>query len=575
MRPIDRLARRAARSTGAVLVAVCASSCDAVKVLTDSVATVEIAGVPESLAVGAVSTLSAVARSAGGKALEDKDVQWASRDTAIVQVDGFGNVRARVPGTARIIAVSEDKLKEITIVVPQGPAVAFNTFVTDDLSVNDDADEFTFTAGAGQLVNVFLQGLSGASAHQFRLRLIGPGGNVLDSLASRGNDAGERAQALRWRALPEQGTYRVRIDANLGADPGGYKFMVESVNPAPETAPAAVTPGTPVTAESLSPGDIDTFTFNGTLNEEISVLFLAKSGKSEDVLKLFVYAPTGSEMVFIHSNGDYTAFQPSGRMRLEQTGTYTVRVEGEALTDGGAYEFRVLRINRAPEAGLIPVTPNAQVGEAISPPGDVDEFTLRLTSVQELNVYLQPTTVASTDTVVLRVLDAAGTTLSSVTAIGRPAALETRAISHLGLYAATFRIQVEGGKSTQGAYRFLVRPINLAPERAAAAYSMGAIVSTDSISPVGDVDQYTFRGTAGHRIGISFRATSGSSNDVLRLRLVLPTGGEHVFVQATGSQNEQNFTTTLPQTGDYRIRIQGVNSSDDGGPYRFQLVRIP
>jgi hypothetical protein len=553
-----------------------AASCERSVVLTPRVGSLEVVDTPASLPVGETVVLNAVVRDASGERLDDKKVYWGAVDTTIVRVDSLtGMARARAPGATKIVASSEDKHKLIDIVVPHGPFIALDSIVNDELGPTDDADEFRFVTPPGQQVNVLLRGLSGSATHKFRLRLIGPGGNLIDSITSRGNDLELRLQAIKWLPLAQGGEYRVRVDGNLGADKGTYQFMVQSIDPEPETARAEIAPGTVVANESLSPGDIDNFKFAGTVGQEISILFRARSGMARDALRLRLLAPNGGEVVFVQSNGDYPTSQPSGRLQFTQGGNYIVRVQGVDAEDQGAYQFQVVNINRGPEQAAVTVLGDSVVsGETIGPMGDVDEFLFTAATNQEVNVYLQSRTGLLADTMVLRVLGPTNARLDSVRSIANALTLEGQAISHLKLSAATYRLQVEGSKHTEGGYKFIVRPINLAPEVAPAAYSLGSSVTSERISPVGDVDQFTFFGTKGAVLRITFQATSRSSSDELGLYLLLPNGTQHVFLPATGAQTEQILNTTLPEPGNYLIRIQGMNSSNDAGPYRFQVTKM-
>ena len=99
---------------------------------------------------------------------------------------------------------------KIDVVVPDGPRISLDNVVSDTLSMEDNVDEFTFAGTAGQEINVLLKGHSGVAGHRFRLRLLGPGGIVLDSVTSAGADSVLRRQAIKWRRLTGAGIYRLR-----------------------------------------------------------------------------------------------------------------------------------------------------------------------------------------------------------------------------------------------------------------------------------------------------------------------------------------------------------------------------
>jgi len=97
---------------------------------------------------------------------------------------------------------------------------------------------------------------------------------------------------------------------------------------------------------------------------------------------------------------------------------------------------------------------------------------------------------------------------------------------------------------------------------------------TEAISPVGDVDEYHFNANKGDSVGVTFRATSGSGDNVLRLSLLRGDRTPVFSIEAAGGQPDQSKALKLPQSDNYIIRVQGVNSTDDGGSYRFQVVKL-
>lgn len=571
------LARRSGLSSSLMILTVLAA-CDPGSIrLTPHVESVRLTAAPDTVQVGERAEFRAQVLDPSEHPLSGKPVYWGSSDPTILQIDSMtGVARARAPGRVQVAASSEDKYAEATVEVPAGPTIPLGTTKMDELSADDDVDEFTFNGNAGQEFNVMLQGNSGVAAHRFRLRLLSPGRSVIDSVISTGNDPGLRAQAIKWLPLPQSGLYTVRIDGNLGAERGSYRVLVEAINRAPEKAAATLTIPVSVTGESLTPGDVDTYTFSGTAGQEISVTFSASMGSGADALKLSVITPTAGNLVFVQYNRDYTRSQGSGRLLL-QAGTYTVRVQGAAdAEDQGDYNFQISIISRAPEVAASAVSLGTVVtNEQIAPLGDFDEFTVAIPSTtQEVNVYLQAPGGLAGDSLLLRVLSPAGARLDSVTSTGNNTDLYGQAISHLKVGTGTYRLQVEGGRNTRGTYKFQVRHINLAPERVlSSTVTYGTLLTTEDISPVGDVDQFKLHVPGNDRVAFSFQATSGKGADVLQLSVISPTDGELFYLKPTGDQPGQTETRTLPP-GDYVIRVQGVNSTDDSGSYRLQVVKM-
>jgi hypothetical protein len=561
-----------------VILAALGAACDPGSIrLTPRVESVRLTAAPDTVEVGERAEFQAQVLDPSEHPLSGKRVYWGSSDTTVLQIDPVtGVARARAPGRVQIAASSEDKYAEATVEIPAGPTISFGTTMMDQLSANDDVDEFTFNGNAGQEFNVMLQGNSGVAAHRFRLRLLGPGRSVIDSVISNGNDPGLRAQAIKWLPLPQNGLYTVRIDGNTGGEQGSYRVLVEAINRAPEKAAATLTLPVSVTGESLTPGDVDIYTFSGTAGQEISATFSSSMGSGADALKLSVITPTAGELVFVQYNRDYTRSQGTGRRLLTQTGTYTIRVQGAAdAEDQGDYNFQISIISRAPEVAAPGVALGTVVAnEQIAPLGDFDEFTLAVPSTtQEVNVYLQAPVGPSGDSLLLRVLSPAGARVDSVTSTGNNTDLYGQAISHLKVGTGTYRLQVEGGRNTRGTYKFQVRPINLAPEHVSSTVTYGTLLTAEDISPVGDVDQFNLDVPVSATVTFSFQATSGKGADVLRLTVIPPTGGELFYLQPTGDQPGQSATRNL-NPGKYVIRVEGVNSTDDSGFYRLQVVKV-
>jgi len=530
---------------------------------------------------------------AGSGFVRTSRVRWNGSDRPTVFVSSsrlevtLTPTDLRNPGVAEVTVFTPPPGGGITPGTPfriQGAgSIAVNTVISDEISPVGDMDEFTFLGSAREEFNVYFQAMNGTSSDRFELQVLDPRGNVIGEVDSSGDDETLLGQA-DWMRLPQNGAYRVRVEGAQGDEVGPYRFLVERIDLAPERAAPEITVGTVVTGEEVTPGDVDLFTFAGISGQERVLFFQAMSGSSADQLYLSLLAPSGDRVFYMLSEGnDYTLEgQASGRFQLAQTGTYTVRVEGSYHSDQGPYRFHIVPIDREPERIEPSITPGTPVsGEDIAPPGDLDQFTFTGALRQEVNVYLQFTNGASSDRMELRVLSPTGTVLADLTSDGDDRTLQGQAISRLRLpQAGTYRIQVEGAWSTtQGAYTFLVRPIDLEPEHMSSPeVSLGTIVTGEDIFPIGDVDHFTFFGTAGQAVNLYFQATSGSAYDELYLFLLSPGGDELKSIYSNGDdfllEGQSSGRITLPQTGTYVVRVRGENSSNDGGTYRFQIVGL-
>lgn len=150
----------------------------------------------------------------------------------------------------------------------------------------------------------------------------------------------------------------------------------------------------------LVKGETDTLTFQGREGQDVIVFFQVLEHWSvawRGTMQLNVYDPQQRAFTFVQ--GYVSAGTPdfymmnSYRKPLPLDGTYTVTIqgrEGETALATGAYRFQVFPINRAPETIARSIRIGDVVsGEALSPKGDLDEFTFSAAAGDRLIAQLQ------------------------------------------------------------------------------------------------------------------------------------------------------------------------------------------
>jgi hypothetical protein len=270
------------------------------------------------------------------------------------------------------------------------PELVSDTFAIGDTVSGEviepwgDVDRFQFYGVRGQHINVALQGRGDASGVAFGAWISGPGSEAawtFASVTSAAFDTTLRDHQTRRLDLPVNGWYHVEM-TGLGPTRGAYSMLVEALGTLPEHVPAALVPGDSVTTESIdTPGDWDEYTVTGTPGQELEVVtqgafpyisvldpttrdtLASQVGVGDRVVGPF-RVPAGGQVAI-------AVFQPGSFVRFCYDATC-----GGALGFVGPYRFQVVAINRGPES-----TPAAYAvgdtvrGEAISPVGDIDEFT--------------------------------------------------------------------------------------------------------------------------------------------------------------------------------------------------------
>lgn len=452
--------------------------------------------------------------------------------------------------------------------------------IEDELRPAGDIDEFRFDGRAGQEVNVYFQSRSGVYAEQLFIRLVDPVGNSLGYDYSRGTDQSLEVNAFGPIRLPRDGIYTIRVQGANGTEEGRYRFYVMPVVLAPERIASAVKMDSMITGEDIAPvGDVDEFAFTGTKGQLLNIYFQATSRAATDHLNFYLLSPNRTQLKSLSSSGNGSG-SLTDRFELELSGTYTLRVEGSNPNeDGGSYRFQILRINPAPETleSLITAGPIIS-GEALSPWGDYDVFTFNNAAKQEVNVYFQGQSGRYEDYFELHLRSPNDDRIDYAHSRGNDPVLEEQGFGPVTLsQTGTHTVVVFGGPNTKGAYRFRIMPINLRPERIDAGITLGAVVTGEDLSPIGDVDQFTFQGTRGQAVNVYFQAASGLDDDYLVLFVQDPGGRtlETLYSYGNDSTLEQRQTGrfVLGADGTYTIRVRGYGWGSQG-PYRFRVVPL-
>ncbi|HTA73272.1 MAG TPA: PPC domain-containing protein, partial [Gemmatimonadaceae bacterium] len=107
-------------------------------------------------------------------------------------------------------------------------------------------------------------------------------------------------------------------------------------------------------------------------------------------------------------------------------------------------------------------------------------------------------------------------------------------------------------------------------------------VTGESIDSFGDLDQFTFSGTAGQKIVVEFATPQGVYEDAthlggtLVLQVLAPDGtalGQISSGNPTPLTAQTTGTLTLPSTGQYTISVSGGNNGQGGfGAYVFATL---
>ena len=265
------------------------------------------------------------------------------------------------------------------------------------------------------------------------------------------------------------------------------------------------------------------------------------------------------------------------------------------LAERGAYRLAVEPLGVAPEhVASALVLGDSVTTEAIDSPGDWDEYTVTAAPGQDLGVIVHST---RTDFVYpwVRIFDRpTGDTLGLTPVYGDrftgpfrvPASGEVGIAVYEpggGFFRFCYDATCGGVFPFVGVYDFRVVPINRAPESVPTAYTVGDTVRGETISPVGDIDEFTSSGIPGEQLTLFDRLTATSSLDsAIVLEVIDPGTGTSLVGSNTAVFGGSTFFSvgwfTVPASGTFIVRahIYGKDGFGVGTTsYDFFVKRGP
>ena len=485
-----------------------------------------------------------------------------------------GPVAAAVTGVALLsVSACESPLE----VRGEGERIAIGRVYEQDVA-GDTVRRYSFVTDATGEYAVLLQARQGS----VQLSVVDSLTNqeVASGFASLASGSLEQ-NASHWFQSSGQTVFLLRVNAWPPGTAARFRFLVYPVDPAPEQRPAAFVLGDTVSGEELATAaDIDRFVAPGQAGQDVVAVAEALGPVGSGTLLLAMTEPSDIFGATTAPAG-LAASQTTGRIRLPVSGDYEFEVLslfGNVPGYRGPYRFWTYVIDRAPEripAGA-PIG-SAVSGEAIDRAGDVDEFVLQAQAGDEFNIFLQ-----AAHHFRLEVASGSGALIAATSAPMLDTSLFRWATGRFQVpQSGVTTVRVDGQFSQAvadtGTYRFFIYPVDRRPERVTATIGEGDTVAGEAIDIPGDVDEFTFSGTAGVEFNVLFQALSGSPVTVLRLEAVDDTGGVLAAVSSLGSDTSlfQRVTGRFRTTGSgtHRLRVTGAGHTGVG-PYRLSLYRV-
>ena len=446
-------------------------------------------------------------------------------------------------------------------------SLAANSVVSEAMDIGGDIDDFTLPVTAGSEFNLFVQSSAVRPVTASVVTSIQGGG--VASAGSTAADTGMFEHATgRFKVLADT-TLWIRVRGQLVSDAvGAYRLYLYRINRAPESLPGVVTPGDTISGESIDlPGDIDEFTFSGTVGQQFNI-FVQTAVQGPQGISMTLRDPDNQVLKTAQSFGPASdlLLQSTGRVALPKTGTYRLTFDGVA----GPYRFFIYPINPQPETHAAAIAFRDSVeNESIDVPGDIDEFTFSVTQSTGAALFYEANAA----------IEVSITNSGTGTQTPIDSYYRTFTVSP-GSYILRFQSPADPGVGV-GSYRVWMYPSQPTPETRSENVAIGDTIDGEQIDPPADVDVFYFNGTKGQHVNFALQGTSAPTANAGYTALLYQPNNLMGWVSTPTSSpslgSQQTTRLDLPATGRYMIRIQGGSSPTqrvEHGPYRFALTAV-
>ncbi len=519
----------------------------------------------------------------------------ATSGTQRLRVSGVVSTNDRDIGGFRLLLYPINRHPEA---VPDSLGFGDSVF-TEVIEAPGDVDEFRVAVPDSSGANVVARIDPGAVNTVLDASLVDSTGHLVATALP--NTPGGFGQSGAVSLAPGRYTLRVQGFSVFGDERGdfvgGYDVWLYRFRIGPEVAPDTITIGDTISAEALDPpGDLDEFQFAGKRGDHVNLALEGQATPTTGGFGALLFGPGPAfqvlGIVYSPTQPDSLGAHESGRIDLPVDGLYHVRITGASspvqLFEAGSYRFALTRRSTAPEhVGAALVPGDSVTSEEIDTRDNWDEFTLTGTAGQLLAIVARTLDPAPVGFPLIAVFDSVTTdTVAWIAAQGfdKPTGYFTMPASGR-LKIAVYHPSFGFGGDFLGGYRFVVVPVNPAPENASASFALGDTIRGEAISPAMDVDEFTSTATPGDTLAPLYRllADPVPNGKLITLEVVDPAtgailGGAGASVFAASPQFFSPGSFIVPPGGTYMIRVRGGGFLDEQlgtAPYEFFVRHVP
>ena len=434
----------------------------------------------------------------------------------------------------------------LSCTVAEAQTISYGETITGNLSVNGEVDYYTFYGSAGDKALLVLTENSTSYPLEPKMKLFSPSGQLLDTVV-------DAAQASLFKVLPVNGSYTVFVSDLDGDDTGDYALFVQRTFD-PGLA-IEINYGETLTGDISTDGEMDTFTFPGTIGDKVLISLTENSYSYTLEPRFKLEGPTGDLITTV-----YDVAQASYFVTLQSTGTYTIIVsDNYPGDDTGDY---ALFVQRTFDPGL---ANEINYGETltgdISTDGEMDTFTFPGTIGDKVLISLTEDSYSYTLDPRFKLEDPAGDLITTAYDAAQASYFVT--LQSTGTYTIIVSDDYPGDDTGEYAL-FIQRTFD---PGLAGEINYGQTLD-GNISHDGEFNTYTFHANANDSIILTMTEFATSYTLEPFVQLYSPTGE---FIGSGSNSTQVTIGHKLEQSGTYTILAADDYPGDDQGQYSLFL----
>jgi hypothetical protein len=403
----------------------------------------------------------------------------------------------------------------------------------------------TFSATAGQKVDLYITNATYSPYSSCLLTLIDPSGN-----ATSWGYCGSGATSPLFTTVASTGTYTIVVDPQ-GIAVGTATFSLTSSS---DVTGSIAIDGSPVTTTTTVPGQDARLTFSATAGQRVVVQVTGVTNPSANVVLL---RPDNSGQVQFPIYSGQTGFLDT--QTLATTGTYTLWVQhvssytgSETLQLSSVPADFTASINIGGPVVRVPATGNTAIGQNAS-------LSFTAAAGQRVSASTSSGTYSSCN---LSIKNSSGTSLGSGSCSGATGYVDTVTLSAAGTYS----VFVDPQGTATGTTTVL---LNNDSDVTGTITIDGSPVTTTTTQPGQDA-RLTFTANAGQRVVLQVTSVTNPSATV---NLLKPDSTTQTSVPISSGQSAFIDTQVLATTGTYTLWVQ--HASTYTGSETLQLNSVP